>query len=175
MNRAAALDEQRHGFLERLFREHRRGLAKYFRNRIRKSADVPDLVQEVYTRLLKVKSPEETLRSPLAYLYSVASNLLKEYRQHERRYVNLSDLDEKTVNKLLGELPSLERELEVSQIVARLYSAIASMPIKIRTTMTLKYRHGLTYSEIAAAMGISESSVKQLLAHGVALCLAMDL
>ena len=165
------MDEQRHGFLERLFSEQRRGLAKYFRNRIRKSADVPDLVQEVYARLIKVKSPE-AIRSPVSYLYSVASNLLKEYRHHEQRYVNLSALDEKTVNKLLGELPSLERELEESQIVNRLYSAIASMPDKIRTAMTLKYRHGLTYFEIAEAMDISESFVKKLLAHGVALCLA---
>ena len=168
------MDEQRHGFLERLFSEHRRGLAKYFRNRIRKSADVPDLVQEVYTRLVKVKSPE-ALRAPASYLYAVASNLLKEYRQRERRYVNLSDLDEKTVNKLLGELPSLERELEASQRVERLYSAIARMPDKIRNAMTLKYRHGLTYAEIAKAMGISESSVKQSLALGIALCLDEDL
>ena len=166
------MDEQRHGFLERLFSEQRRGLAKYFRNRIRKSADVPDLVQEAFTRLTKVKSPE-AIRSPVSYLYKVASNLLKEYRQHERRYVNLSAFDEKTVNKLLGELPSLERELEDSQVVSRLYSAIAGMPdIMIRTAMTLKYRYGLTYSEIAKVMRISTSLVKKLLAGGIALCLA---
>lgn len=168
------MDEQRQGFLERLFSEHRRGLAKYFRNRIRKRADVPDLVQEVYARLLTVKTPD-AIRSPVSYLYSVASNLLKEYRQREQRSVNLSALDEMTVNKLLGELPSLERDLEVSQILTRLYSAIARMPIKIRTAMTVKYRHGLTYSEIAEAMGISESSVKQSLALGIALCLDEDL
>ena len=165
------MDEPRHGFLERLFSEQRRGLAKYFRNRIRKSADVPDLVQEVFTRLAKVESPE-AIRSPVSYLYAVASNLLKEYRQHEQRYGNLSAFDEKTVNKLLGELPSLERELEESQVLNRLYSAIARMPGKIRTAMTLKYRHGLTYSEIAEVMGISESLVKKLLQHGIALCLA---
>jgi RNA polymerase sigma-70 factor (ECF subfamily) len=168
------MDEQGQGFVERLFREHRRRLAKYFRNRIRKSADVPDLVQEVYARLLTVKSPE-AVRSPVSYLYSVASHLLKEYRKREQRYVNLSDLDERTVNKLLGELPSLERELEASQIVAVLCSAIARMPIKTGTAMTLKYRHGLTYSEIAEAMDISPSWVKSLLIQGIAICLAEDL
>lgn len=91
------MDEQRQGFLERLFSEHRRGLAKYFRNRIRKRADVPDLVQEVYARLLTVKTPD-AIRSPVSYLYSVASNLLKEYRQREQRSVNLSALDEMIVN-----------------------------------------------------------------------------
>ena len=164
------MDDQRHGLLERLFSEQSKGLRKFFRNRIRKSADIPDLVQEVYLRILKVKDPE-AIRRPVSYLYSVASNLLKEYRQRERRLVNLSDFDEKTANKLLGELPSLDRELEDNQILNRLYSAIAKMPERIRTAMTLKYRHGLTYDEIGEAMSISPSFVKKLLAYGIALCL----
>jgi RNA polymerase sigma factor (sigma-70 family) len=166
------MDEQRHGFLERLFNEQSKGLRKFFRNHIRKSADIPDLVQEVYLRILKVKDPE-AIRRPVSYLYSVASNLLKEYRKRERRSVNLSDFDEKTANKLLGELPSLDGELEEIQILNRLYSVIARMPDKkIRTAMTLKYRHGLTYFEIAEAMHISSSSVKTFLAMGIAICLA---
>ena len=165
------MDEQRHGFLERLFNEQSVGLRKYFRHRIRKSADIPDLVQEVYVRLLTVKDPK-AIRRPVSYLYSVASNLLREYRQRERRFVNLSDLDEKTANKLLGELPSLDGELEVIQIRNRLDSVIARMPEKIGTAMTLKYRHGLTHFEIAKAMHISSSSVKTSLATGIAICLA---
>ncbi len=170
-NCAAAMDEQRHGFLERLFNEQSKGLRKYFRYRIRKSADIPDLVQEVYLRLLTVKDPK-AIRRPVSYLYSVASNLLKEYRQRERRFVNLSDFDEKTANKVLGELPSLDGELEEIQILNRLHSVIARMPEKIRTAMTLKYRHGLTYSEIAEVMHFSSSSVKTFLATGIAICLA---
>ncbi len=165
------MDEQRHGFLERLFNEQSKGLRKYFRYRIRKSADIPDLVQEVYLRLLTVKDPK-AIRRPVSYLYSVASNLLKEYRQRERRFVNLSDFDEKTANKVLGELPSLDGELEEIQILNRLHSVIARMPEKIRTAMTLKYRHGLTYSEIAEVMHFSSSSVKTFLATGIAICLA---
>lgn len=69
-------------------------------------------------------------------------------------------------------MPSLERELEDSQVVSRLYSAIAGMPDMIRIAMTLKYRNGLTYSEIAEVMRISQSLVKKLLAGGIALCLA---
>jgi RNA polymerase sigma factor (sigma-70 family) len=166
------MDDQRHGFLERLLSEQSQGLFKFFRNRLRKRADIPDLVQEVCLRILKVKDPEAIGR-PVSYLYSVASNLLKEYRQRERRFVNFLDFDEKTANKLLGELPSLDRELEEIQILNRLYSVIARMPDKkIRTAMTLKYRHGLTYFEIAEAMHISSSSVKTLLTMGIAICLA---
>jgi RNA polymerase sigma factor (sigma-70 family) len=165
------MEQQRHGFLERLFNEQSKGLRKYFRRRIRKSADIPDLVQEVYLRLLAVKDPK-AIRRPVSYLYAVASNLLKDYRQRERRFVNFSDVDEKTANKLLGELASLDGELEEIQILNRLHSVIARMPEHIGTAMTLKYRHGLTYFEIAEAMHISSSSVKKYLATGIAICLA---
>jgi len=164
------MDDRRHGFLERLLSEQSEGLFKFFRNRVRKRADIPDLVQEVYLRILTVKDPE-AIRRPVSYLYSVASNLLKEYRQRERRSVNLSDFDEKTANKLLGELPSLDRELEENQILNRLYSVIARMPAKPGTAMTLKYRYGLTYDEIAEAMHVSSSSVKTFLTMGIAICL----
>jgi len=168
-NRAAAMDNPRHGFLERLFNEQSKGLRKFFRNRVRKSADIPDLVQEVWKRLLEVKNPE-AIQRPVSYLYAVANNLLLDYRQRERRFVALSDFDEKTANKLLGELPSLDRELEEIQIRKRLHSVIARMPDKVGTAMALKYRYGLTYDEIAVVMRISPSSVKYLLQEGVAIC-----
>jgi len=165
------MDDSRHGFLGRLINEQGKGLRRYFRNRIRNNADIEELVQEVCLRLLTVKDPE-AIRRPISYLYSVASNLLKEYRQRERRLVNFSDFDEKTANQLLGESPSLDSELEEIQILNRLYSAIERMPGKVRTAMTLKYLHGLTYSEIADAMRVSPSSVKKLLARGIARCLS---
>ena len=64
--------DPRHGFVERLFAEHRRALQGYFRRRIRTKADAPDLTQEVYVRMLRV-SDTESIRNPQLYLYTVAS------------------------------------------------------------------------------------------------------
>ena len=47
------MDDRRHGFLERLLSEQSEGLFKFFRNRIRKRADIPDLVQEVFLGLAR--------------------------------------------------------------------------------------------------------------------------
>src|SRR5215213_7362473 len=58
---------------------HGRALRRFLATRMRHaSADVPDLVQEVYLRLLRIPDPE-TIRNPQAYLYTIASHVLHQY------------------------------------------------------------------------------------------------
>ena len=66
------------GFMERLFAEHRRALQAYFYRRVRRKSDVADLTQEVYLRILRLGN-SEAIRNPQVYLYTVASNLVKEH------------------------------------------------------------------------------------------------
>src|SRR5262249_19784101 len=155
--------------LERLFVEQRFKLLAYFRRRIGRKSDAHDLVQEVYVRLGRVKDTE-AIRNPEAYLYRVASNLLKEYRMRERQEVPLPDFEESDVHQLLGQLPPLDSEVEGEQLIELLDVAIEHLPPKIREAIILKYRHGLTYNEIADVMAVSASSVKNYLAMGIALC-----
>ena len=120
-------------------------------------------------RLGRVKDTE-AIQNPEAYLYKIASNLLKEYRLRERYEVRSSGLEGEAAHQLLGELPSLDGEVESEQLTELLDDAIAHLPPKIRTAMILKYRHGLTYHQIADVMHLSTSMVKKYLAMGVALC-----
>ena len=70
--------DPKRSLVERLFAEHRAALQVFFRQRIKRKADAPDLTQEVYLRMLRV-SDKETIRDPARYLYAVASNLAKEH------------------------------------------------------------------------------------------------
>src|ERR1700758_2728681 len=103
------------GFVEKLFAEHRRALQAYFYRRIRTKSDAPDLAQEVYVRMLRVNDLE-AIRKPQLYLYTVASNLVKEHAVLERRQACRLHLDETSVGQRLGELPPLDSQLEDSQI-----------------------------------------------------------
>src|SRR5688572_22934583 len=73
--------EQAHG------RELRRFLASRLRNA---SADVPDLVQEIFLRLLRIKD-HEAIRSPQAYLFTVASHVLREHTLRKSARPELMD------------------------------------------------------------------------------------
>lgn len=159
----------RRGFVEKLFAEHRRALQAYFYRRIRTKSDAPDLAQEVYVRMLGV-SDTEAIRNPQLYLYTVASNLVKEHALLEQRRANRQVFDETSVEQRLGELPPLESQLEDTQMVERLGRVLERLPARWRTALILQYRYGLTYQEIADRLGVSPNMVKKYLAQGLGHC-----
>src|SRR5688572_6936289 len=82
VSRAFVTDmEQAHG------RELRRFLASHLKNA---NADVPDLVQEIFLRLLRIKDLA-AIRSPQAYLFTVASHVLREHTLKESARPDLMD------------------------------------------------------------------------------------
>ena len=159
----------RRGFVEKLFAEQRRALQAYIYRRIRTKSDAPDLAQEVYLRLLRV-SDTEAIRNPQLYLYTVASNLLKEHAVLEQRQANRLGFEETSVQQRLGELPSLDCQLEAGEIAGRLEAALEQLPKRWRTALILQHRYGLTYQEIADRLGVSSNMVKKYLAQGLGHC-----
>jgi len=155
--------------VERLFAEHRRALQAYIYRRIRTKSDAPDLAQEVYLRMLRV-SDTEAIRNPQLYLYVVASNLLKEHAVLEQRQANRLGFEETNVQQRLGELPSLDSQLEANEITAGLAAALEQLPKRWCTALILQYRYGLTYQEIADRLGVSSNMVKKYLAQGLGRC-----
>jgi len=155
--------------VEKLFAEHRRALQAYFYRRIRAKSDAPDLAQEVYLRMLRVSDPE-AIRNPQLYLYTVASNLVKEHALLEQRQANRLDLDAVDVQQWLGELPSLEAEIEGSQMVERLGAVVERLPARWRTALILQNRYGLTYQQIGERLGVSSNMVKKYLAQALGQC-----
>jgi DNA-directed RNA polymerase specialized sigma24 family protein len=74
--------ESKHEFLTAVEQAHGRQLRRFFSARMRNAADVPDLVQEVFLRLLRVEH-HEAIPNPQAYLYTVASHVLHQHALRE--------------------------------------------------------------------------------------------
>src|SRR4030095_14404768 len=81
---AVIMSDRAKTLVVRLFAEHRTALEAFFHRRIRTKSDAPDLAQEVYLRMLRV-SDADAIRNPELYLYTVASNLVKEHAGLQRR------------------------------------------------------------------------------------------
>jgi RNA polymerase sigma-70 factor (ECF subfamily) len=163
------MTEPRKGLVERLFAEHRRALQAFFYRRIRTKSDAPDLAQEVYVRMLRV-SDVHSIRDPERYLYTVASNLVKEYAVLDRQQARSVDIEGASIQQQLGELPTLDAQLDVAQRVTRLRTVLAQLSPKCRAAVVLQYRHGLTYEEIGERLGVSPHMVKKYLAQALAHC-----
>jgi DNA-directed RNA polymerase specialized sigma24 family protein len=69
-------------FVKRVDKAHTGGeLRRFLSARLRNRADVSDLVQEIYLRLLRVKN-HEAIRNPQAYLYTIARYVLHQHALH---------------------------------------------------------------------------------------------
>jgi len=158
------------GFVERLFAEHGRALHAYFLRRLRVKTDAPDLAQEVYLRLLRVNDVD-AIRNPQNYLFTVASNLLKEHgvAQQHRRTTTIG-VGAAMLDDLPGESPAVEGEVDADRRLARLHEVLEELPPRWRNAVILQYRYGLTYAQIGEHLGVSSNMVKKYLAQALARC-----
>lgn len=166
---AGTVVDSRRTFVDRLFAEHRRALQAYFLRRIRVKYEAADLAQEVYVRMLRVNDAD-AIRNPQVYLFTIASNLVKEHALRDRRVTGAPDIDVASDGERVGEWPSPDKQVDAHQMAERLNAVIERLPAKWRTAVILHYRYDLTYHEIGDRLGVSSNMVKKYLAQGLGQC-----
>jgi RNA polymerase sigma-70 factor (ECF subfamily) len=148
---------QRPSKLAGWFTQWRRPLQRWLGSRRRiPSADLDDLTQEVFLRLLKYDRGE-VIDSPQAYLFQVAGNVATEWalkarnrRPHDSRW--LTDLT-------IEDQPSVEAMRDESR--SQITRAINQLPPRAREVLRLRYRDGLSNGEIAARLKLHPQTIKR--------------
>jgi RNA polymerase sigma-70 factor (ECF subfamily) len=149
-------------FVTDLVASHGEQLRRFLLARVRNTADVPDIVQEVYLRMLRVQNVE-SIRSPEAYLFTVAQHVAQQHSLKQSampRSVELSRLLEPP-----RAAPDADPVLDVDaqQCLEKLQSTLDTLSPKARATFMLHRRDGLSFDEIAARLGTSRPMVKKYL------------
>ncbi|MGH8208537.1 MAG: sigma-70 family RNA polymerase sigma factor [Steroidobacteraceae bacterium] len=133
------------------------------------AADLPDLAQEVYLRLLRMPR-HESVRNPQAYLFTIAHHVLHEYRLRQSAMpegVELTDvLTEK--ESYVEEDPATQ--LDIRRRLEQLDRALREIAPRAYVTFVLHRRYGLSLEEIGAHLGVSRAMVKKYLAKAVIHC-----
>ena len=155
--------------VERLFAEHRGALQAFIRRRIRSKADVPDLAQEVYLRMLRI-SNQDAIRNPVLYLYTVANNLVKEHAVLERRHASGVDIEEITSHEQLEVLPAFDGEVDAARRAARLQVVLKQLRPKCQAAVLLRFTHGLSYREVAIRLGVSPQMARKYVVQALSHC-----
>jgi RNA polymerase sigma-70 factor, ECF subfamily len=136
-----------------LFSECAADVHAYAISLLRDRSAAEDVTAVAFERLYRSRTRLDPERgTPRAWLFSIARNAaLDELRSRRRR--PLLELDE----GLAGEPTSLD-PLECLARRATVRDALAALPIRERELVLLKFHGQLTNSELARALGISESN-----------------
>ena len=130
---------------------------RFFSRRLRDGADVEDLTQEVFARLLKRAELGE-IANIEGYLFHTAANLLRERaRKAARRPGDGAPGDE--IDAAVEEF-SPERILLGREAYARMVEALQELPERARTIFVLNRFEELSAAEIARRLGVSVSTVE---------------
>jgi RNA polymerase sigma factor (sigma-70 family) len=149
-------------FVAGLVASHGVQLRRFLLVRVRNAADVPDIVQEVYLRLLRVPNVE-SIRSPEAYLFTVAQHVVQQHALKQSATPPSIELTE-MLNSPQA-VPDVDPvlDLDAQQCLERLQGALDQLSPKARATFMLHRRDGLSFDEIAERLGTSRAMVKKYL------------
>lgn len=159
--------EQARWFSEHV-QPHEPALRAYLSKRFPALPDHDDLVQETYSRLLRVSDPSR-LSHPKAFLFTTARNAAIDLFRR-RRVQPLENLDDVIALPPLDEAPGVVESLERRHRGEALTEALRSLPERCREVMLLRYLDGCSGKEISERLDISLGTVKGHLLKGVRDC-----
>ncbi|MBL8266540.1 RNA polymerase sigma factor [Steroidobacter sp.] len=161
--------DDRQNFVADLAASQGRRLRRFLAARLRNHADVADLAQEVFLRLLRVER-QDKIRNPQAYLLTIAGHVLHQHALNAKAEPQGVDITEALEESEFADSSDPAVQLHVERRLEALERALARLSAKTRLAFLLQRRDGCTLDEIAQRMGISRTMVKKHLAKAVSQC-----
>jgi RNA polymerase sigma factor (sigma-70 family) len=156
-------------FVAELVARHGGRLRRFLAARLRNTADIGDLAQEVYLRLLRVEHHDH-IRNPEAYLLTIAGHVLQQHALASAALPVTVDTMDELIDERIADESDPVASLHLERRLAVLDKALSRLPPKARAAFILQRRDGCTVDEIAVRLGISRSMVKKYLAKAILQC-----
>jgi RNA polymerase sigma-70 factor (ECF subfamily) len=148
--------------VEQLAAQQTRRLQDFLRRRVHNAADIPDIIQEVFLRLLRVPS-HETIRVPERYIFTIARHVAQQHRLQGMQSAGAIGLEEALEELQTGSELDPVLQVTADQCLEELDEALQEMPAKVQATFLLCRRDGRSMDEIAERLGISRHMAKKYL------------
>lgn len=148
-------------YIEALFLEYRTSIRNYVARMLPGGQQEADVVlQETYVKILGLRDLQPLRESPRAYLYTVATNLVRDgLRRHIRRKTDHHECFE-DANHTSPD-PSPQGSAEWQQSLQQLKQSLLRLKPVTRKVFLLSRFEEMTYPEIASALSISTRSVER--------------
>jgi RNA polymerase sigma factor (sigma-70 family) len=162
-------NDVRQSFVSNIASRYGERLRRFLSQRLRNVSDTSDLAQEVFLRLMRVEH-HETIRSPEAYLFTVASHVLHQHTLRQSMTPVTVDISE-----LFDELQLTSNDdpavcADIAQRIEQLEYSLKQLPPKVSTTLMLHRFAGFSIEEIGHQLGVARPTAKKYLARALAHC-----
>ncbi|MCH4247061.1 MAG: sigma-70 family RNA polymerase sigma factor [Acinetobacter populi] len=151
-------------------------LAPFIRKNVHNPSDAEDITQDVFERLIKKMSQQQTPQQITfsgnirAFITTIAKGIIIDSwrrKELERQYLQyLTDLQE----------DDIVQDFDFTEIVDAIFildQMLRALDDKVRYAFLLSHLYDKTYAEIAVQMDISERTVKAYMAKAMLHCMKM--
>jgi RNA polymerase sigma-70 factor (ECF subfamily) len=147
--------------LEGIFREHSGAVFRAAYRITGNSADAEDVLQTVFTRLLRREEQPDLSNSAGSYLHRAAVNAALDLmrRRKRARAVDLEEVGDRLVDEAAGP----ERRQGSREISRKLREALSRLSPRQAEIFSLRYLEGLGNLEISRMLGSSQTSIAVIL------------
>ena len=152
-----------------LYCEHHGWLFGWLRRKLGCAQNAADLAQDTFTRILNARESVATLREPRAFLSTTARRLIID--QVRRKQIENAYLQELALTaEALEGFQSPEQILTTLEALEQIAFILEGMQDKARQAFVLYYLDGLTQSEIARQLKLSDRTVRKYLIQALLHC-----
>jgi len=146
-----------HNPLSEWFRRWRSPLRKFLAGRgAVRVADLDDVAQEVFLRLLRYESAE-VVQHPQAYIFKMAANVAAEWAIRSRHRLSH---EPRWLSTLVAQ-DTIEETFDNQVVQREIKRAIGMLTARERAIVKLHFEEGLSKAEIAPRLGLSPRVVRR--------------
>ncbi len=153
------------GNVDAAFRKHNQMLIRWLAQKLGDVETARDIAQGAYLRVLRYAQTQK-VDNAQALIFKTAANLAaNEFRSRKRKRILSADRSsadgEEAIDLVACPDPSPEDAALSRERMSATLEAIRALPDQIRRAFVLSRFEGKTYRDIAATLGVSESSVEK--------------
>lgn len=149
-----------------LYTDHHRWLQGWLRRKLGCTQRAADLAHDTFLRLLAREEPV-AIQEPRAFLTTVAQRVLSNHRRREQLEKAYLEALQHQPEALV---PSLEEKAILLETLLEIDRLLDGLPVQVKQAFLMAQLDGMAQADIAAALGISVSTVKRHLVRAGMQC-----